>query len=132
MTLQRLVLILAVLSFAGPGVVFLLAPGAALDFLGDAPDPSPAMVEIRATFGGLQLGFAAFFAWCSLRPERYQIGLTAVAVSVYGLAAGRVVGLAVDRMVDLVMVSFLVFELIGATAAVVALRTSSRGPAAAA
>ena len=66
---------------------------------------------MRATYGGFQLGFAAFLAWCALQPERAATGLFATALVVGAVGAGRAIGLLVDATPTAFHATGLVFEI---------------------
>lgn len=122
-TFARVVLWVSALSFAGIGVAALVAPAATVAGAGLGPLPEPAragLTEIRAMYGGLELGLAAFLAWCTLAPERLPTGLLATVLTLGGLGAARLLGIAVDQPDGWQMPAFAVIELSGAVAAGVA------------
>ena len=66
MSLPRLSLRLAALAFAGFGVALLVRPEL-MGMLGLELGRAAAFTEIRAFYGGLELGLALFFALASTR-----------------------------------------------------------------
>lgn len=55
------------------------------------------LTEIRAFYGGLQVGLGVFLVWCTRRRERLMAGLLVAGLAVGGIGAARVVGLLLDR-----------------------------------
>ena len=79
-----------------------------------------ARVDIRATYGGLELGVAAFLAFCVHRHEEFLLaGVVASGFTAAGFGAGRLIGIIAEdfRDVDVQMWLFLLLELILAGAA---------------
>jgi hypothetical protein len=125
--LAPLTLWLAAAAFAGPGLAFLLAPGL-LRFVDLAPASATARSDVRALFGGLELGLAAFLAACARRPAAHPAGLLAAALAFGGLAAGRLLSLAADGIPRALTFALLGPELLGCGLAVAALRRGPRAP----
>jgi hypothetical protein len=48
--------------------------------------------DVRATYGGIQIGFALFLLWAARRPERQHTALVATALILGCVAATRVLG----------------------------------------
>lgn len=92
MTPPALFLGLTALVFAASGVAALFAPAALLEGVGVVLAPDSVLIELRAMYGGGCLGIAALLAWCLPR-ARQRTGLTAVALIVGGILAGRLLGL---------------------------------------
>jgi hypothetical protein len=86
----RLVLALSGLAFAAIGVPFLLAPAATAARVDVSLAGALADNDVRAVYGGLQVGCAAFLLWCAARSERVRLGLAAQLLLFGGLFAGRV------------------------------------------
>lgn len=89
-------LALNVLIFAGLGVAGLVAPEAVLSGAGVLLDPGSSTIDLRATYGGAILGFAAFLI-CCMGGAHVRIGLAAVFCLTIGFLAGRLLGLAVGE-----------------------------------
>jgi Domain of unknown function (DUF4345) len=56
-----------------------------------------AMAEIRAFYGGLQLGIGFFLVWCLRAPSRTFQGLLLVGLAVGGAGLARLFGILLDR-----------------------------------
>ena len=117
---------LAAAAFAGPGLAFLVAPGL-LGLVDLAPTTATARSDARAVFGGLELGLAVFLAACARRPAAHPAGLLAAALAFGGLAAGRLLSLAVDGVPRVLTFSLWVPEILGCALTVTALRRETRG-----
>jgi hypothetical protein len=119
--LPALALALGALGFIGFGLAFLLAPG----LLGlvelDASTPS-ARSDVRAVYGGIELGVGAFLAVCARRAPWQRAGLTAQALMLGGAALGRVASVAADGLPRPLALGLGALELLGAVLTVVALR----------
>ena len=92
----RLVLGLSALAFAGIGAAFLVAPEAMAARVGVSLAGAAAANDVRAVYGGLQLGVAACLVWCARRPETLRTGLAVQLFTFAGLAAARLVSLLLD------------------------------------
>jgi hypothetical protein len=92
----RFVLAASALAFAGIGLGFFLWPEAFAGRVGIAPHGPAAYSDLRAVFGGLELGLAGFLAWSAAAPERLRLALVAQLAAFGGLVAGRAWSLAAD------------------------------------
>lgn len=119
----RTVLALAALGFLALGLWFLISPEA-VNVTGVAVDSPAARTEVRATYGGLELGLGLFFGWCLLDPARTRAGLVATALTVGGFGAGRTLGLVVDRPPEPIFLTLLAVESLTVALACAALWTS--------
>jgi len=113
---------LVFLAFGGWGLLKPRSLAKAVDFVADGPT---ALVEIRAMYGGFDLGIGLWLAWVAFHPSQFAVGLTATVFMVGGLGAGRLIGLLTTRGVRAVMWGAFAVEAIGTAAAVLALRSLS-------
>ena len=76
-------------AFAGFGAALLLKPEIlrTIGIKGHGPN---ARTELRATYGGMELGFGAFFAMALRNPEWRKPALTAILLGIGGLGVTRV------------------------------------------
>lgn len=120
----RVVAFADVAVFLGFGIAFLVAPQTLLGPLDIELGSTAAHVEIRAMYGGLELGIAAFVAWTWFRggDRRQVFALSGLALG--GLAVVRAVGLFLVGLHPL-LVQLLVSELIGVAANVAAFRVTN-------
>ena len=93
------------------GVMAAVAPGTMAEALKLAePVSAQALVELRAVYGGLQLGFGLLYLMAALMPALRPFAYLALIVLFSPLLAARVAGLALDGGFDGYMAMALVFE----------------------
>ena len=100
MGVARGVLWLSALTFAGFGAAFALFPRAMARLVEIELPTDTARIDFVATYGGLELGLAAFFGLCASRPDpvRVRLGLLASGLALGGFATARLAGaLLADR-----------------------------------
>lgn len=104
------------------GLVMIYAPLAVADVLHRPPASQPAMINLRASWGGTVLGLGAFLAWLpALRPVRRAVlGLLGWAMA--GIAFARINGFVLDGGADRRQWVFLIVELVIAAGCAVLLR----------
>jgi hypothetical protein len=90
------VLALAGLGFLGFGLWFLVDPIGPLAAIGITATGAPAATEFRAFYGGLEVGLAALLLFAAAKPEWRRAGLWLVIATNGGIAAGRLLGVAID------------------------------------
>lgn len=122
MNLPRLSLRLTALVFAAFGVALLVRPSL-LGGLGIELGSPTAVTEIRAFYGGLELGLALWFALASTRDEWLRPALFAQAVALGALMLARLLGMVVDGSAEPLMLLFAAIEAVGVVLAWAALRT---------
>ena len=126
MSIGRIALLASVVGFAALGVPFLLWPVELSGLVGIELPSATARTDVRAVYGGFQLGLAAFLAYCAARPERTVLGLAATAASVTGLAMGRLLGTMAEGEAGSVTRLYLSIEASSAVLAALALWYESR------
>jgi Domain of unknown function (DUF4345) len=88
--------------------------------------PTPtAIIDFRATYGGLLVGIGIFFIVC-LKEAYLKIGLILQALSLGGLAFGRIVGIILDGMPRPLLIYFLVAEIAAVILAMFAFQRLTR------
>lgn len=115
------VLSLAALGFLGFGLAIVAAPEAVLATVGISGTPA-GVVELRAFYGGLELGLAAFLFACAAKPGWREAGLWSVALANGGIAAARLLGIGLSGEFTGFFAGALVWEIGFTLAAVLALR----------
>lgn len=91
----RAILIANALAFLSFGVAFTLAPAPLFTILDlDASAPA-ARSDLRAVYGGLELGLALFLLRCAR--DRVALGLEVASWAMGGLLAVRLLSLPIDR-----------------------------------
>ena len=88
-------LVVAVL-FAGMGIAALVSPAFIWAPFGVAPTTPEARNEVRAVYGGFGLALAALLILTDDSAALREGALVAVAVSLYGMAAGRLLSALVE------------------------------------
>jgi hypothetical protein len=99
--------------FAGMGALALARPRRIVGIFGGRADTPASRSEVRAVYGGFGIAVALALACAALQPaDPFLDGVVAaIAVSAFGMAGGRLVGLAVERAQDLaVTVLFVAVE----------------------
>ena len=92
----RVVVILTGLITLGFGAAFLLVPAAMMEFVElDLTTPS-ALTEIRAIYGGFQIGLGTFLLICASNPTLFAPACLTGCLVLGGAALGRMVGMVVD------------------------------------
>ena len=88
-----IVLVLAGLGFAGFGAWLVFDPGglARVDIAASAPQ---GLVELRAFYGGMELGLGLFLLACAAKPEWREAGLWLVLLANGATGLARVAGIA--------------------------------------
>jgi hypothetical protein len=114
MLLPRAILWLLALGFAAFGAAYACWP-AAMASLTDISLPSAtARVDFMATYGGFQLGFAAFLMWCAVRADLARVGLLAAGWALLGFASVRLMGILLNGgAVGLGLYAGLAMEIVG-------------------
>lgn len=121
MTLARVSLAITGVLFVILGLAFLVEPGRMANIVGIEADRGRASIEVRAMYGGLELALGVFFLVATSRTRWFRAALAVQALGFAGLAAGRIVGMALDG-VDRRMIGLTVIEIGGAVLGLVAFR----------
>jgi Domain of unknown function (DUF4345) len=126
--MAKLILLLASLVFLGIGVVFLVAPVHWAALVEIELPTSMARTDLRATYGGFDLGFGAFLLLCALRAEWIRPGLAATSIALAGFAGGRTLGMLLEGAASPLMLTLAALEWSGAILAfLLCRRTDSKG-----
>ena len=109
----RIVVLASVPPFAGIGVAFLVAPAAAGALVGLELTNVTADNDVRAVYGGLSLGCAAFLLWCGLDVARLEAGVRAQVFTFGGLAGARFVSIALHGLPEPLGLALHAAEIVG-------------------
>lgn len=123
MTAPRLILALSALAFLGFGVVFLVSPAPMAAFVDLAVLTPTAHTEIRAMYGGLEIGLGVVLLTLLGRQDHVVVGLRVALFAFAGMALGRLAGLVVDGVWQPVMWLLTAIEVIAAALVAWALRS---------
>ncbi len=105
------------------GLLFAAVPGVFTEMAGITATPA-GTTDLRAIYGGFQIGLGVFLIWCGRDPTRIDAGLVAFFLSVGAVGGTRLLGLFVDGEVDAFQLGSLAVE--ATTASLVALALSRR------
>lgn len=127
---SRLVLAIAALGLLGFGVWMLIAPQAVLAMIGISLQGPAALTEIRAFYGGLEIGLGLALCFGLLVPGWQRPGLALAALCYGTVALSRGLGMLVDGSGGGFLFGALAFEATVCFASLLALQ-ADRGSAAA-
>ncbi len=125
-TYRATLLTLAGLGFLGFGLWFLVDPISPLAAIGITATGAPAATEFRAFYGGLEVGLAVLLLAAAARPDWRVPGLWLVLATNGGIAAGRLLGVALDGVWVPFFTYALVWEVGFALLAAIGLRGAAR------
>ncbi len=123
MKLTRIALITAAAGFAGFGAACLIRPKSMLDRVDVRAKSARGTTELRAMYGGLELGLGAFFATAAAKPGWSRPALLAQALGLGALAGSRLAGILRDHPRGSLMKALFVAESSAAVLGAVALAT---------
>lgn len=114
--------------FAVFGSSFIAAPELfAKVITGAIPGTSSALIDMRATYGGMGLGIGLFFGFCARRPATVELGLYASLFVLGTTAIARLAGFAADGAPNVFMLLLVSAELLFVVLIVAALRQIRNG-----
>lgn len=125
-TRDRILIVLSAGIFVFFGV-WLFAIPTALEGIGIALTTPEAVIDIRATYGGLELGLAAFLLVAQARPAWHRAALLLSALCIGGFGSGRLAGILLAGEGTTLMWFFLAIEAVWAAVLVWAYRSSDPG-----
>ncbi len=119
-------IICAALGLLGFGIASLIDPVSVFAWLGvQLPNDPLLLLELRAFFGGLEIGLAFALLWTLRQPERLKLGLGLIAVSYGSIGIGRCLALFSGGTTHIAIIA-LILEL-GFAAAALSLLTRQPG-----
>lgn len=110
-SLSRILLAVAGLGFLGFGIACLLAPLQVLAMAGVQVEGAAAATELRAMYGGLELGLALLLLAAAVKPAWLGPGLWLCLASYGGLGLARGVGMWIAQLTTPFFVIALLLEL---------------------
>ncbi len=113
MVSSRALLLINSFGFMVFGFLFLYWPKEAAYWVGIHVDSSSGLGDIRATYGGLQIGLGLYLLFCSLFPPARLAGFLAATLAFGGLMIGRLAGILFDGMPDKISFGLLAVEATG-------------------
>lgn len=128
MLFARIVLLIQIAALVLLGLAYFIRPEEMASFSGALLMSAAAVTEVRAFYGGLQLGLAAFLAMALLRLGLLRPALTLLVLLYSALAVARIGGLWLDGGAQQTFNLYaLLLELVSAGLAWWALRGIQRG-----
>jgi len=106
---------------------WLFAIPTALEGIGIKLTTPAAFIDVRATYGGLELGLAAFLLVAQARPDWHRAALLLGALCIAGFGAGRLGGIILAGEGTPLMWFFLAIEVVISAVLGWAYRSSSAG-----
>jgi hypothetical protein len=107
------------------GFWYLFAPAGLTDPTGFGPLAPNALTDVRATYGGFQIGLGLFTFWAAADPARVRTGLLLQALTIGAIGSCRLVGFAIDGAPNGFLISAIVSEVTLTAIALIALRRIS-------
>ncbi len=112
MKASKVVLLVNSVLFMLFGTGFMFAPAAFSQWItGAAPNTPSAMIDMRATYGGLALGIGILW-WSYANNGTLRIGLFSAFLVLGSVAGGRIIGIFLDGSPNAFMFILLVVEVI--------------------
>jgi len=91
----KIFLAIASIIFLVFGLIYLFSPESLASVAGLQFSDS-GLTDIRATYGGFQIGFALFIGWCLRDESHYSVALVSIALIFGCVGAARFYGLVTD------------------------------------
>jgi hypothetical protein len=104
------------------GLLYLLAPTTMTDPTGFGPLGPSATTDVRATYGGLQIGLGLFLLWAAAEDARVRLALVLQVLTIGAVALSRALGILLDGEATGVLLGALAFEVLLTIAAIALLR----------
>jgi hypothetical protein len=124
MNLTKILVIASALMFAAFGLLGMMDPLRTLELIHMQPKDITAVNEVRAMYGGFELGVTAFLVACLLDRWSLRAGLFLTTAIFLGAAGGRAMSVVADGMPDPLFVQIWVFEMVFAALCIFALARS--------
>jgi hypothetical protein len=110
-TFPTLLLTLAGAGFLGFGLWLIVDPAGGLATVGIAAQNPAGLIELRALYGGLELGLGIFLLLSAARPDWRRPGLWAVLLGNGGIGLTRLAGIALSGVFTPFFAAALAWEL---------------------
>lgn len=105
-------LVVAAIMFGGFGAMLVLDPTWLDRWLEIRAGGVEGKTELRAFYGGMEIGLAVFLLLCAARAAWRGIGCVALGLLCGGTAAGRIYGFVVDQSFTGKLAAFVAIELL--------------------
>lgn len=112
MTLSQWIIRLNAVFFFIYGLVFMFIPETMLYWVTESSlNTSSAMIDTRATYGGMSLAIGLLLYYFSIKEVYQQLGLVFVILIMGNMALGRGLGILIDKDANTLMWLYLIGEL---------------------
>jgi len=112
MKFAKVLVILTAIIFIGYGILFMFSPINMLRWVAESEvTSSSAVIDIRATYGGMSLAVGFILFMLSRRSQTLGLGLASTFVLMLGMAIGRSIGILLDQDANNMMYIYLGLEL---------------------
>jgi hypothetical protein len=117
---MQAVMIFVALGFTSMGVTALVRPNLVPAQFGTSAETSDARTEVRAVYGGFGVAMAVLLVVAALQSDGMRDGVAlTVGIALGGMAAGRLIGMAIERPRRWdPTTTFLIIEIVAAAALV--------------
>lgn len=124
MSLTKILVIASALMFGAFGVLGMVDPARTLELIHMQPKDTTAINEVRAMYGGFELGVTAFLVACLFDRWSLRAGLFLTTAILLGAAGGRAMSMLAEGMPDPLFVQIWIFEMVFAAVCIFALARS--------
>ena len=122
MKFGRFLLLLGSGLFVSYGLLFSFAPVELARLVtGHAPSSPSAVIDMRATYGGMSIALGIILLLLALKEATIRTGVVGLFLVMACMAATRLVGIAVDGDANAVMYAYLALEVVAAALCGIAL-----------
>lgn len=128
MNIKQITLFLSASIFLSVGLPFLFVPSIMSQQLSVSVSSVAALTEVRAMYGGLEVGLGLYLLLCLATTGGTRSGLSLVLFVVAGLVAARVIAVASDQHLGLFALAILILEILWLGVATFALVEDFRKP----
>ena len=110
---MKIFILLNAVVFLTYGLGFMFFPNDLSFYVTDTvPTTESGLIDMRATYGGMSLGFGMLLVLMSRNSKLYPIGTMASIIIVGGMALGRIVGMIEDGSPNTMMYIYLALEVV--------------------
>jgi hypothetical protein len=124
MTLTKILVFAGALMFGAFGLFGMVDPARLMDLIHAHPKDITALNEVRAMYGGFELGITAFLIACLMGRWPLRAGLFLTTAIFVGAASGRGMSVLAEGMPDPFFVQIWIFELVFGAVCIFALMRS--------
>jgi hypothetical protein len=104
------------------GLIYLFFPQSMTDPTGFGALGPSATTDVRATYGGLQIGLGLFLLWAAAQEARVRLALVLQVLTIGAVASSRALGIVLDGEASGVLVGALAFEILLTIVSIAVLR----------